>query len=228
MILADITVSLKNPLFSIDHIIAFIGIILNIGTLVFAIYSNLKANAGTTERQKKLEEHQSIIENTQKEISSNLNSTAATLSRINKSITQLNQEQEELANRISSIQVVMLQTEYKSFFSKLRDHDLHVRELLIIINEYQEKGFSLERTSSFRSALSKFNTDFTFFANYNAEYGIKETFPQMLVLNFSKLDRKYMATYEKISDTKNVKGCFPLIQDYSKVLDLFWNKVSAK
>ena len=63
MILADITVSLKNPLFSVDHIIAFVGIILNIGTLVFAIYSNHKANVGTSKRQGKLEEHQGIIEN---------------------------------------------------------------------------------------------------------------------------------------------------------------------
>ncbi|KRM60999.1 hypothetical protein FC35_GL001490 [Limosilactobacillus coleohominis DSM 14060] len=179
MILADITVSLKNPLFSVDHIIAFVGIILNIGTLVFAIYSNHKANVGTSKRQGKLEEHQGIIENTQKEISSNLNSTAKILGKINGSIEKLNKEQEELANRISNIQVVMLQSEYKNFFSELSNHNLHVRNLLIIIDEYKKDGSSPERNDKFRYILEEFQNDFIFFARYNVEHKIKESFPQM-------------------------------------------------
>lgn len=228
MILADITVSLKNPLFSVDHIIAFVGIILNIGTLAFAIYSNRKANIEINERQVKLEKHQGIIENAQKDISSNLDSTANTLSRINKSITQLNKEQEELANRISSIQVVMLQTEYKGFFSELSDHNLHVRNLLMIIDEYKEDGGSPERNNKFWYALEKFNSDFVFFSRYNVKHKIKETFPQMLALSFDKLDKKYITTYDKLYDAHHISDCFKLIQEYSKSLDCFLEKVSAK
>lgn len=227
MILADITVSLKNPLFSVDHIIAFVGIILNIGTLVFAIYSNHKANVGTTERQEKLEEHQDIIENAQEGISSNLDSTATTLSRINKSITQLNKEQEDLANRISNIQVVMLQAEYKCFFSELSNHYLHVRNILMTIDEYK-KEVSNENANKFRSDLGKLESDFVFFANYDVEDKIKEGFPPMLALKFEKLGRKYMDTYKKINDTNSIEGCFPLIQDYSKVLYQLLEMVSAK
>ncbi|MBD8086311.1 hypothetical protein HUK45_08780 [Limosilactobacillus sp. c9Ua_26_M] len=228
MILADITVSLKNPLFSVDHIIAFVGIILNIGTLVFAIYSNHKANVGTSKRQGKLEEHQGIIENTQKEISSNLNSTAKILGKINGSIEKLNKEQEELANRISNIQVVMLQSEYKNFFSELSNHNLHVRNLLIIIDEYKKDGSSPERNDKFRYILEEFQNDFIFFARYNVEHKIKESFPQMLALSFDKLYRKYEVINNKIDSINDIFDCFEPIQDYSRALGYFLEKVSAK
>lgn len=162
MILADITVSLKSPLFSVDHIIAFVGIILNIGTLAFAIWSNHKDNIGTTERQEKLEKHQKNIEDTQESISVNLNNTADTLTRINKSMAQLNKEQQELAKRISSIQIVMLQSEYKNFFDGLTAHRLHVRKVLSDIDEYNKKGETYEILRQSNDDIHSFGTFFSF------------------------------------------------------------------
>lgn len=228
MILADITVSLKSPIFSVDHIIAFLGILLNMLTLAFAIWSNHKTTIATFDRQEKLNGHQKRIENTQKEISNNLNSTAVILDKINKAIEELSKEQEELANRISNIQVVMLQSEYKSFFSELSNHSLHVRNILITIDEYRKEKCNSERNRKFWNAIDEFNLDLTFFAHYNVKYKIKETFPQMLVLSFDELDKKYMAVSEQISSAKEITDCFSPIQEYSKVLDHFLEKVSAK